>query len=344
MLKKNQMFRLIAVHVISWCLVISMSAMDYLDDETYLWEEFLSENLSYIFLFYFNYFVLIPRFVYRKQYVSYVLASELTVLLLLLSLMTIGLFDIDPNEFDHPFIYVFFFIVVQIPVVLLFVVSFFARYFLDWYRLTTRQREMEIEKLNSQLRFLKMQVQPHFLFNSLNNLYALCIEKDDAAPVMVSKLSRLMRYMLYETHADKIELYKELEMMEDFVELQLLKKPVSERIDFYSEGIEKHHMIAPLLLLNFMENAFKHSDIFTDEEAFIEMNCEVTDDVLVFESVNSVGRQKAAKDISGIGNVNVKEQLEIIYPGKYTLEKEEKDDEYQVRLVIQLESLKLKNV
>lgn len=145
------------------------------------------------------------------------------------------------------------------------------------------------EKLQAELSFLRSQISPHFIFNTLNNIYTLALQKHENTAPMVAKLATFLRYLLYEGSRGRISLQKEAATLKQYIELQLLRKPRSQNVDFYVDGNMNGWLIAPMLLINFVENAFKFSHIDTDEHAWIKMNLQISETGgLIFEIENSI--------------------------------------------------------
>jgi sensor histidine kinase YesM len=195
---------------------------------------------------------------------------------------------------------------------------------------------LEKSKLEAELSFLKTQINPHFLFNTLNNIYSLAYLKDDKAAPMISKLSDMLRYMLYECTDARVPLSKEVAFLESYIDLQAVKAESSLMIDFYAENVLENHVIAPLILINFVENAFKHTHWETDANAWININLEVNDEnTLIVQVENSKNGIKKPKSIhQGIGLENTKKQLELNYPNNYTLKITEEAKSFNVLLKI----------
>lgn len=212
--------------------------------------------------------------------------------------------------------------------------------FLYWNsQQTVQERERKLvaqtEKTAAEMQFLKTQISPHFIFNTLNNIYSLVQQRHDNAAPMLAKLSKILRYILYDNNRDKVLINKELEIIKEYIQLQLLRQPASQNVDFYQEGITGDLEIAPLLLLHFVENCFKHSGVDTDENAYIKIECRIEDRHLFFLTENSK-RLALKQDIGGIGSTNVARQLALNYGDDYDLKIEEIEGVYKVNLVLSL--------
>ena len=176
------------------------------------------------------------------------------------------------------------------------------------------------EKLEAELKFLKSQINPHFLFNALNNIYTLTVIHSDQAPENLLKLSGMLRYMLYECKADRVPLSKEIEYLHHYIDLHLLKDSRGMNVEVNLDTTRPNIQIAPMLLIPFVENAFKHSQVENLDKGWIKINLLTTDEYLLFDVSNSVQELSFTKDKSGgIGLSNVQRQLELLYPGKHEL-------------------------
>lgn len=193
---------------------------------------------------------------------------------------------------------------------------------------------LENEKLIAELSFLKSQINPHFLFNSLNNIYSLSYHKSDKAPEAILKLSGIMRYMLQESDDDKVQLKDEIAYLENYISLQQLrfKEPLAIDYKVNTESLELR--IMPLLLISFLENAFKHG-VVTNKDHPVRILIVVENNRLHFKVSNF--KNKSYKDqASGIGLENLKRRLELGYPNRYTLMIDDKELFYSSELFIYL--------
>ncbi len=196
---------------------------------------------------------------------------------------------------------------------------------------------LKSEKLETEMKLLKSQINPHFLFNALNNIYSLSYLKPEKTPENLLKLSEMLRYMLYECNVDKVPLSKEVAYLENFIHLKLLKDSRGMKVTANLEKNNGHLMIAPMLLIPFVENAFKHSDVEDLENGWINIVLKYEKGKLIFTVENSNPEKKSTKDdVGGIGLPNVKRQLDLLYPKKYELEIKETQNKYSVHLEIDL--------
>jgi two-component system, LytTR family, sensor kinase len=193
--------------------------------------------------------------------------------------------------------------------------------FKKWYLDQQKNKKLAQEKLAAELNFLKAQIHPHFLFNTLNNLYALTLIKSEKTSDVVLKLSDLLDYMIYKSNDEFVPLAKELEIMDDYIELEKMR--YNERLDFKFEiqGDPGNHEIAPLILIPFIENSFKHGASKDRMNPSIHIMLVIEPDFLFLKVANSVPVEKKidVPENEGIGLRNVQRRLELIYPGQHEL-------------------------
>ncbi len=194
-------------------------------------------------------------------------------------------------------------------------------------------REELQQSQEAQILYLKSQVNPHFLFNTLNNLYGLTYSKSDLAPQMVLGLSDTMRYLIYETEQKLVPIEKEINFIRNYLELEKMRISYPENVRVTIRVDRPLAYIPPLLLLPFIENCFKHGNIGKDEDGWMELDISDGNGNLYFVCKNSYSSaQKKQMATSGIGLANVKKRLELIFAEKYELQAWKQDDEYMVSL------------
>jgi hypothetical protein len=203
-----------------------------------------------------------------------------------------------------------------------------------WFNNQKLEAERKNENLETELKFLKSQLNPHFLFNTLNNIYSFTYIKDERAAPMLLKLSEMLRYMLYDCNEALVSLEKEIHFLKNLIDLQKMKSNKLQNIDFHIEGNIHAISLAPLLLLPFFENSFKHSDLDININGFIKINLQVIDkQQLYFEMQNTKRKTRSnQKENSGIGLENVKKRLELLYPQKHDFRIEDREDVFKVKL------------
>jgi LytS/YehU family sensor histidine kinase len=188
-----------------------------------------------------------------------------------------------------------------------------------WYANKQAQQILLQDKLQAELKFLKTQIHPHFLFNTLNNLYALTLKKSDLAPAMVLKLSELINYMLYECREDDVLLEREIKFIYNYVDIERLRYGDKLDVDISVRGNVNGRKIAPLLLLPFVENCFKHGASLELDQSWVKIDIEVMPDRTLFKVENNKVTTNERLSTDGIGINNVKRRLDLLYPGNHEL-------------------------
>ncbi|MDJ1493232.1 histidine kinase [Cytophagaceae bacterium DM2B3-1] len=208
-----------------------------------------------------------------------------------------------------------------------------------WYLKQSAFQQVEKEKLTAELQLLKAQLHPHFLFNTLNNLYALTLTKSDYAPEVVVKLSGLLRYMLYDCNVAEVSLEKEIQIIQNYVELEQMRYGEHVDVSLNFTGDITGKMIAPLLLMPFLENAFKHGVSEQIDQAWISLDLSVDKNRMRLKLINSKSEENQVSSYTGgIGLQNVKKRMELIYPKQYDLKIVEQDEIFVVILNLELQN------
>jgi LytS/YehU family sensor histidine kinase len=207
----------------------------------------------------------------------------------------------------------------------------------DYSKLQQTMAETAKEKAEAELNFLKSQINPHFLFNSLNSVYFLIDKNNTEARESLHKFSDMLRYQLYELNGPRIPVEREVTYLQEYVDLQKLRKDENYSVQFSSSPDVKGFSIEPLLLVPFVENAFKHISHFNERNNFVKLNLSRSNGHFHFNIENSKEPGKTTEQHGGIGLVNVKRRLELLYPGKHSLHIEDKNDLYKVELQLKLE-------
>ncbi|MBG47555.1 MAG: sensor histidine kinase [Pseudozobellia sp.] len=292
-----------------------------------------------IALFYVNYFLLVPHFLLKKKTVLYI---SLSILLLFITTYVSETFFrpqfIDhlpriprgpkPEGFRQPLIFILLFCV---P----FVVSTILKVYGEWKSNDDLRKVTEKEKINSELQFLKTQLNPHFLFNSLNTIYSLSVKNSSDTSEAILNISELMRYMLYEANREKVPLEKEINYLKNYVQLQRLRLPEGESVKLKINGNTHGKLIDPLLFIAFIENAFKYGTDFQGNTD-IEINLEIKEQSISLNVANIIGAYVGKEGSSGVGIENVKNRLKLLYPKTHELTIEDDGKYYRVHLFLNL--------
>ncbi len=313
----------------------------YLNDYEYSFKSNVLEFSLHIPLVYFNLFVLIPLYVLTSKYYKYTFALllSLMVIYLLKTGLTYYIISEDiwpeanreytPFEINH---------IVAVCIGELYVVAIASSIYLTQIWLKERERNRAIIENQSKmkLKYLKTQIQPHFFFNTLNNLYALSLESSSKVPIVIIKLSKLMEYVLYDIEDTKfVPLIKEIDYIQNYIEIEKLRfENVEVSVNLESNIDEVK--VPPLLLISFLENAFKHGGV-NNNNLKIKINCKIIDgSTLHFEILNNFVLSQDYKEKKGIGLTNTKKRLKLIFKKKYKLEQQVKFNFYIIRLQIPL--------
>jgi sensor histidine kinase YesM len=203
-----------------------------------------------------------------------------------------------------------------------------------WYVKEQRNLQLQKENLESKLELLKSQVHPHFLFNTLNNLYSLTLVQSKQAPMVVTHLSDLLRYMLYECNEKTVPLNREVEALKKYVELEKLRYGNRIDVSFVCSGETGKLKIAPLLFLPFVENSFKHGVSHVLDQCWVNLHLHAGKDFISFNLSNSVAKNETNAGAGGIGLQNVKKRLDLLYPQQYELHISEEQEIFNVKLHI----------
>lgn len=289
----------------------------------------------------FNIFFLIPRLFYKKHYLIYIgtiLAIAFATAGLLGKLEIYLLYDtleVAGNQPEH--IQILRKKIHFMKMLPLMGFLFLTTVYTLGKRKDEKQKRFAKERIETELRLLRNQINPHFLFNALNSVYSLSYIQSELTPQMILKLSEMLRYVLYECAEDKVTLEKELIYLENYVVFQNLKEETDKLVNVDFENTDKTKLIAPMLFIPFIENSFKHSNINSSDKAFINIKMLTDENRLTFEIENSLPENiNSAKSPKGIGLENVKRRLELIYQSKYNLEIDSSSNTFRVKLTLDL--------
>lgn len=216
-----------------------------------------------------------------------------------------------------------------------FFVGSFLRVYQEWRKNEDLRKKVESEKVNSELQFLKTQLNPHFLFNSLNTIYSLSVKKSSGTPDAVISLSEMMRYMIYEADKDKVPLSKEVEYIKNYVQLQKLRLSDSANVTLRISGEEKGKQMVPLLFISFIENAFKYGTDFKGK-THVAISLFIEERSVDFRVENKIGIPRQQQVNSGVGLENTKNRLQLLYPNSHDLEIIDIGDTYVVHLKLEI--------
>ena len=290
-----------------------------------------------LIIIYLNVFFLIPKFHSKKKYFIYFSIIFLFIISFIYLSYVLSSYTGKKLGFeDEPLFFLIaspFFYIGQY-----LIISFFLYNLKEKYQQEKRMDEMQVETLRTEINYLRAQINPHFLFNTLNNLYALSLERSDKTPEVILHLSKIMDYMLYETDDTKVYLQKDIENIEHYINLEKIRQGNNAVIHFTKGGTVSNQKIVPLLLLPLVENAFKHGINTQISNAFLSVNVKVTENNLQLAVTNSYKINEAATETvrRGIGLANLQRRLQLFYPGKHQLEIKQDDSVFMATLAIDL--------
>ncbi len=349
----------IVLHALAWLLLIILPQLiinRYWGNNNFIDWRFYINAAIYGVIFYVNFIWLVPKFFFRKNKLPYFLYATgvIVIAYFAISLLTDLMHDPERDRqiseaveklmkdrvIQRPpfrLIHIYYFILISV-IITGFSIGLKV---IEQHSISEkRQKELEKEKLNSELAFLKNQVSPHFFFNTLNNIYSLVEINTDDAQAAILKLSKLMRYLLYESEHGKTSLDNEISFMKHYIDLMKLRlsPKVELKVDLPENEINLE--IPPLLFIPFIENAFKHG-ISYREKSFIHISMTVERNKMKFVCVNSLGQQTEKNEDenhSGIGLENVRKRLNLIFPEKHNLEIEKTNLDFRVSLEIEIQN------
>jgi len=341
---KNIVQKSIFLHILFWALSYyfllhhfsisgERSIVDYIFTTLF--------HLSLISAVYINLYFLIPRFLNKQHSWKYVIG----LILLYGVFYGIHIFTFDilsdlvfPGYYliafyDHVELFKYF--VVYIGITTLFILS------KSWFELIESRKELaekETEMVQNELKALRAQINPHFLFNSLNSIYSLTLNKKENAPQVILKLSDVLRYMIYESNESFVDLGKELVFIENYIDLQKLRTKDAEAVNFKVDGVIEGQKVVPLIFIVLIENAFKHGMKGDTKNQYVHIQFAVEKDKLELIVENNAGIIDDVEDerFKGLGLENVKRRLDLLYRDRYRLDIDHSENSFTVKLAITL--------
>ncbi len=281
-------------------------------------------NLLLMLFFYFKLYYLLPKLYFRKHYTAFSICIILSLLGCILPDVILNHFTTSKHNFT-------FFINSQITV-FLFLAVFFITYSMQ---INDRLKEVQLEMKNAQLSFLKGQIHPHFLFNTLNSIYSLAVKNSEETPNAIVKLSGMMRYTLTEIEREFVPLEKEILFVTNYIALQKLRLGKTCSIISEIENNTSDDVIIPLIFISFIENAFKFG-VASDENAVIKLEIKNVDGKLSFAIHNKKLNKSPQENSTEIGISNTKKRLNLLYPNKHQLTITETEQEFSIALKMNL--------
>jgi len=320
------------LHVLIWLLLISIPTILFRGESSNGLSHnfFLTATLYHIGLFYFNAYFLYPRLLTKKRWPLYIIC--IGAIVAASYYIKIYLLQLNPNfKLTPENSRIVFFSLIPF-----LIASILFRLISDRIRFERMEKEARAEQLDAELKFLRSQVSPHFLFNMLANMVSLARKKSDLLEPSLIKLSELLRYMIYDSGEEKISVANEIEQLENYIALQQLRFGENVKTETNIKNDCPGCMIEPMLLIPFIENAYKHG-IGMVKEPHININIDTKENQLIFFVANNYNPENLAKDKnSGIGLENVRNRLKLLYPGKYDLSIKNENRIFSVHLKLDL--------
>lgn len=287
-------------------------------------------------LIYFVNLLLVPKLLYRKRYgwfaLTFIASVALTSFIKMLILAKIqhddlnGFTNVKEKVYNN-FVTQFFLVLASIGLKSVF----------DYLKLQKKMADVAKEKAEAELNFLKSQINPHFLFNSLNSVYFLIDKENVQARQALNKFSDMLRYQLYECNDDRIPIEKEISYLQDYVALQKLRRETYDDVQFTCSENVAGFLIEPLLLMPFVENSFKHLSHFSNgKKNLIKITADRLNGEFSFSVVNTIEYTSQKEPVGGIGLKNVKRRLELLYDGKHELQVQENGGLFEVTLKMKI--------
>jgi len=336
----SSLARNVLLHILFWVIIVTYFAWGFGLNQNPL-RSFINASFflpGFFIMVYSLLYILVPRFLLKKKFPGFF--TGLAIVLAACFLYTIlAQLSLDGSENFRgmkitigknvlPFLHVGG-------------IALSIKMLLYWYEQKQQTLQAEQQKTIAELQLLKAQLHPHFLFNTLNNLYSHTLEASPKSPEIVLKLSDLLRFMIYESNTPKIPLTQEIKLLQSYTTLEELR--YGDRLDMsvsFGGDVEKYQ-IAPFILLPFLENAFKHGTGKQIEQCWISLNLCMSDSVMYFKLVNSIDHEKDEDrtEVGGVGLINARKRLELLYKDKYRLRTKSQEDVFVVDLEITLEKM-----
>lgn len=335
-------------HLLVWALLIIPNVFG----STFLLKAGVATYVATLFIrngllltvVYTNYLFLIPKFFRTRQYLMY---SFLAIVLIALAVAGIGSIDLynhnkmgfKPMSDNDKLIEFIFYVFNMCSYTLTSFLLFSLR---EKQEQKEKLDQVQLEKLGTEIKYLRAQINPHFLFNTLNNLYGLALEKSEKTPEIILKLSRIMDYMLYESNDVKVYLKNDVENIRNYVDIERIRQGNNADIVFDVQGDIGNQTIVPLMLLPLVENAFKHGVNTIIAGAYMHVKIVVKGNDLEMDVKNNFKTMTEENQRNGIGLINLERRLELFYPGSYTMKVDtegsltDRTDRYHVNLKLRL--------
>ena len=330
-------------HILLWIALliyffVNQKHLIEIGGTAYFLKETFIKIITLAFLTYANLSFLIPVFLKRKKYLLY------SILILLIIAVYVSIHNYQDLYYYKTLLEVpgYNYFSSTLPnfsnAVLFICFGVALKLSKQFYLQQQQMQAVKVEKLDAELKYLKAQINPHSVFNSINSVFSLIDKRNTEARAALAKFSEILRYQLYECGQDKIGIDKELNYLSNFIQIQELRKGKNLVVDFNVSGNVKGFQIAPLLIAPFVENAFKYLSSYEEKENKIEIILDVFDNEFQMKVENTCDTISSETDLlqGGIGLTNVRRRLELMYPQKFDLKIEKTETHFSVLLNLQI--------
>ena len=328
-------------HLLIWLVLLlphGISSTSLLNKgvSLYLWNMLIRDGLVLVVI-YGNFLFLIPFFYKKRKWFLFSVGTLLLLGLFLVQAKYWGGYIAKQYGYKESFLqelpfYIFDYARNVIIAFLLFGLR-------EKFRQEKKMNQVQLEKLTTEINYLRAQINPHFLFNTLNNLYGMALKKSEKMPEIILRLSKMMDYMLYDSDETLVYLVKDIENLENYISLERIRQGNNAVINYSLEGSPGDRKIAPLLFLPLVENGFKHGVNELIKEAYLDIHLTITTNDISLSVKNNfkLKKEPLPEQRGGIGLANLQRRLELFYPGKHRLQVQQTDTLYDVQLQISLE-------
>lgn len=337
-------------HLLFWTVYVLLSSFIFSYQSRFPYYFFLENYMvnlaAYASFTYLVIYVMVPRFLFNRKiglFILLIIPLSVAFVFIKLLLNEFVFYQwLIPKVF-HPEEWISYKLFIENIFWIWIPTAAFAsvKYFREWITTMREKNELQEKQLEAELKLLKAQLHPHFLFNTLNNLYVLALEKSEKTPDVIMKISELFHYILYECNADWISLENEVELIKNYIELERLRYDENLTVEFDIQGQIAQKKVAPMLFFVFVENAFKHGCRNDIGHPYIKLSLKAKNGKVQFMAVNSLPDKKVEDKVmdGGVGLENLEKRLNLLYPNKHSLLIERGAKEFLVNLELDTDNV-----
>ncbi len=342
-MKKNISIKEIGIHVLLWSVYVLLEYLANIihlrpgKSLTFMWTTLLSLPVLMIPTYFIAWFA-VPRFLQKKKILQFILCLAVAVIFIFfarIKWMELVNYINEGQYFKMPALKMLKNIIRDYSMVALAVCIYIIG---DWRKKRQANEQLVKAKAEAELQLLKGQLQPHFLFNTLNNIYSLALQKSDLTADSILKLTELLDYLVYWANKEKVALSKEVDLLKSYLDLEKLRYGDKLKLNAEFSEISQKIKVSPLILLPFVENCFKHGGAGEKGIFWINLKLNVYEDNFIFNIENCKKKKKTNSKNGGVGLKNIQQRLTLIYPNKHQLEINDNEDFFSVRLKVNFQS------